>query len=195
MGLSLLCSTIANDFKLWERGKVLWQSMWYWESTADAPLRVPKPLAAFMANYLQKDSNGDIRQLVGPKYAGTSRLDVSVLTVLPGRELPSRTTAAVEFYYVVSGTGLFSQQGVMDTSNIARGDCFVIDPGRMRWISNPSTNLEDLVLLRATDGAPVYSRSTFDTIRRDPNRKSTTLEVLADGLHQVKEYVSRASSV
>ena len=144
----------------------------------------------------QTNNNDDgesssVRLIVSPHTAATSTLHVSVLTIAPGRELPSYPARAVEFYYVISGTGSFSQQGVVETNAIHPGHCFVVDVGSMRWISNGKTNTHNLVLLRATDGGLSYSRvHPADRIRRDPNYKVSaaySLEsMLAKGLRNVQ---------
>jgi len=115
----------------------------------------------------------------------TAHRNVSVITIVPGRELPSKRARNVEFYHVVSGQGLFSQQGVDITSSVVKGDAFVVDPGSIRWISNADGS-EDLVLLRATDGGLVYSNPNYDVIRRDPNRRVTAMEVLKDSFRQAQ---------
>jgi len=118
---------------------------------------------------------------------------VSLLRLYPGREMPSQKAQAVEFYCVVAGSGYFSQQGVNETGSIHVGDCFIVDPGNMRWISN-RTGTEDLVLLRATDGANRYygpstggaMGSLLDSIRMDPNRRATAMDTLRNSFQQVK---------
>jgi len=182
-GLSLLVSSLSQQFGIGERCKTLWQYCWNFEKKADVPLRVPSTLDAARLEFIVKSDDGTIRRLVSPENAGTWKLNVSTLTLLPGRELPSRRARAVEFYHVLSGKGLFSQQGINETSQVEAGDCFVVDPGSMRWISN-SNGTENLVLLRATDGGIAYSRPDFDVIRRDPNRRVTAMDVLKDSFRQ-----------
>lgn len=175
-----------------ERLKVLWHYCWSWEKKSDAPLRVPANLDDTAAigrilkqHAVQNTDDGKICCLVSPSNAGTYRLNVSMITISPGREMPSRTAKNVEFFYVVSGYGMFSQQGINETSPVRKGDCFVVEIGSIRWISN-SNGSEDLVLLRATDGGNAYSSSNFDAIRMDPHRRLTAMDVMKGSLRQVK---------
>lgn len=151
----------------------------------DAPLRLPSSFEDANLEYIQKGTDGSIQLLVSPKNAGTWRLNVAVLTIPSGRELPPRRAAAVEFYYVLSGTGLVSQQGLMETYEFKPGDCFIVDPGSMRWISN-KPGIEDLVLMRTTDGGSKYCQRTFELIRKDPNRRPSVMESLRESFHQLQ---------
>lgn len=124
-----------------------------------------------------------IKCIVSPYTTITSSLQVSVITLAPGYEIHHNRATAVEFYVVLSGVGLFSQQGVVETKTIQAGDGFVVSVGNMRWIANKcnrnihtgtsetkscSSNATDLILIRATDGGMRYNKSSIDTIRLDP---------------------------
>jgi mannose-6-phosphate isomerase-like protein (cupin superfamily) len=183
LGLALLYSSIDKELGITARMKVVWHYLWKWESKDDAPLRRPS-LATDSNDFVQSSDDGSVQLLVSPKNAATWRLNVSLVTIQPGREIPSFTTRFVEFYYVLSGAGKLSQSGIVETLDIHKGHTFVVDPGTVRWMSN-SKSIEPLVLLRATDGGNVYSRPSFDCIRPDPNRKST-ITSLRDGLKQVE---------
>ena len=195
MGLSLLYSSIDKEFGMTARMKVVWHYLWKWETKEEAPWRRPT-LATESKFFVQQSDNGSVQLLVSPMNAATWRLNVSIVTIQPGREIPSFTTRFVEFYYVISGSGKLSQSGIVETLDIQKGHAFVIDPGTIRWMSN-SKSLEPLVLLRATDGGNRYSHPSFDNIRPDPNQKST-VTALRDGLKQVeslaKTYYSHVGS-
>jgi mannose-6-phosphate isomerase-like protein (cupin superfamily) len=183
MGLSLLYSSIDKELGLTARMKVGWHFLWRWETKEDAPWRKPK-IATDSDDFIQAGDNGSVQLLVSPQNAATWRLNVSILTIQPGREIPSFTTRFVEFYYVISGSGKLSQSGIVETLDFQRGHAFVVDPGSIRWMSN-SKNSEPLVLLRATDGGNRYSHPSFDNIRLDPNRRST-MSTIREGLKQVE---------
>jgi mannose-6-phosphate isomerase-like protein (cupin superfamily) len=183
VGLSLLYSSIDKELGLTARMKVGWHYLWKWETKADAPWRKPV-IATESTEFIQRGPNGSVQLLVSPKNAATWRLNVSLVTLQPGREIPSFTTRFVEFYYVVSGSGRLSQSGIVETLDIQKGQAFVVDPGSIRWLSN-SKNSEPLVLLRATDGGNRYSHPSFDNIRLDPNRRSP-LDTIREGLKQVE---------
>jgi mannose-6-phosphate isomerase-like protein (cupin superfamily) len=129
--------------------------------------------------------------IVTPKKAATSSLNVTLLTLHPGREIPSTVSVGVEFYYVISGSGSFSQQGIHARGNVGVGDAFVVQPGRMRWISN-AAGTEDFILLRASDDARqqyasrvLSSTNTPDQIRMDPSRVSNLSVRLREGIRRV----------
>ncbi|GKY94123.1 hypothetical protein MPSEU_000378400 [Mayamaea pseudoterrestris] len=184
MGLSLLYSSIDKEFGLTARMKVGWHYLWKWETKDEAPWRRPS-MATSSKDFIQNSDNGSVQLLVSPKNAATWRLNVSILTVQPGREIPSFTTRFVEFYYVISGSGKLSQSGIVETLDIEKGQAFVIDPGSIRWMSNRKS-IEPLVLLRATDGGNRYSQSKFDNIRPDPNQRHAMTNTLRDGLKTVE---------
>jgi len=190
MGMSLLYASVLQQFRFVERFRLSWNDWWDWGRTHEAPLRVPMSIMD-TSDFIQTGDDGSVRLLVSPKHAATSTLHVSLVTLQPGREIPSKKTVGVEFYYVVSGKGRFSQSGVVETLDVAKGDGFVVDSRSIRWISN-SKGKEELVLLRATDAGNRYSQSTFDHIRRDPNLRST-MGYVTDSLRQVsqkaKDYV------
>ena len=193
LGCTLLYSTLSSRFRLSERFRLFWFYLWNTDETKDlTPFRCPAP-ASEATQLLQQTRDGEssVKLILSPNTTATSTLHVSVLTIAPGRELPSYPARAVEFYFVLSGAGSFSQQGVVETHAVAPGDCFVVDVGRMRWIANRKTNVSDLVLLRCTDGGLSYSRlHPADRIRRDPNHKASaaySLEtMLATGLRTVQ---------
>lgn len=165
-----------------------------------------------LENAVEQADDGSVRLLVTPQTAATGTLHVSLICIGKGRELPSCYAPAVEFYYVVScpdGGCSFSQQGVTETSILKTGDCFVVDAGNMRWITNRA-GLSPLLLLRVTDGGSRYNRpNSTEQIKLDPtlkknqNRNSyfqrvTTMERLKDGLRQVHDlalkYVAKKPS-
>ena len=123
--------------------------------------------------------------MLSPNTASTSSLHVSLMSLQPDCEVFSQKAVGVEFYYVLSGTGCFSQQGVVETTKISKGDCFVADIGNMRWI-NIRDAKDELLLLRATDGGNQYSSPKLDRIRRDPNHKATTISRITDRFRQVQ---------
>jgi len=175
----------------------------FWLSKDLTPFRVPKPAVGSTEIIQESNDGSSVRLLLSPNSAATAHLHASLLTITPGRELPSYRARAVEFYYVISGNGSFSQQGVVETNSIAAGDCFVVDSGNMRWISNSKKAVTDLVLLRVTDGGLQYNRlHPADKIRRDPNHKSvssrSSMELIASGLRTVqakaRDYYSNSSS-
>lgn len=170
-----------------ERARLIWNT-WLWDEKKKAPLRLPVSVADTADVFVSQMSEfGSVRVLVSPAVAATSFLHVSLLTLQPECEIAPCKSRSVEFYYVMSGSGLFSQQGVVETSRLSAGDGFVVDPGSMRWISN-SKGTEALILLRASDGGSFYSKRNFDPIRLDPNRKASTLDLLKDGYEKVKVF-------
>lgn len=203
MGLSLLCATISQQFHLGQRGRLWLRSWWYWEDPADLPLRVPAPLVRHVggddtdatsngsedqaAVMVQRDSHGSVRLLVSPHRAATQHLQVAHLTIRPGREIPPGPAPGTEFYLVLEGSGVVSQQGIAATSELHKGDAFVVEVGRMRWISNPAL-ADDLVLLRASDVGN-HIPGFGERIRQDPNRRpsptTAALEALQDGFRRV----------
>jgi quercetin dioxygenase-like cupin family protein len=185
MGISLLHSTTLQRLRVFERLRLTWHDWWDFGNMANAPLRRPVDILK-TSEFIQQGENGSVRLLVSPSIAATCNLHVSVVSLAPGREIPSRRAAALEFYYVVSGSGAFSQQGVAETGQIEKGDGFVVDAGSTRWISNIK-GTEDLILVRASDGGNRYSGPRFDLIRKDPNMKSTTIDVIAGGIRQVQD--------
>lgn len=165
-----------------------WNTWWRKSPISDIAWERAGPIRQ-ARNFLTQTADGSIRCIVTPEIIATASLNVSLLTLHPGREIPTTRSAGVEFYYVLEGSGRFSQRGVRETATVQRGDCFVVYPGSSRWISNYNTgvNREDLVLLRATDGGTRYSRDqVLDVIRMDPEykKKSTgAMERLRNGLH------------
>jgi mannose-6-phosphate isomerase-like protein (cupin superfamily) len=199
---------MAKQFKLGERCKQLARAWWYWENPEEGPFRLPASLlqeatstassnTTAGAPFLQRNGNGSIRELVSPGNASTYNLHVATLAIGPGRELAPSRSNGVEFYYVLSGSGVVSQQGIAATSQIRAGDCFVVDVGQMRWIANPNALTEDLVLLRASDagGGNVGGFGVRDLIRLDPNRKAaSTIDTIKDSVRHIhslaKDYVN-----
>ena len=201
VGLSLLCATLSQQFQLGQRGRLWLRSWWYWEDPADLPLRVPAPLippdgadasssgsgdeeAAVM---VQRDAHGSVRLLVSPRCVATQHLQVAHLILRPGREIPPGPAPGTEFYLVREGSGGVSQQGIAVTSDLRKGDAFVVEVGRMRWIANPAL-ADDLVLLRASD-VGTRTPGFGERIRQDPNRRpspaTAALEALQDGFRRV----------
>jgi mannose-6-phosphate isomerase-like protein (cupin superfamily) len=197
MGISMLYS--ALQLRWWERSRLFWKYWFNMDETKELfPYRTPVQGVHAEATWASED--GSVRVLVSPSTAATSSLHVSLLTLPPGRELPSTTAAGVEFYYVVSCASegaTFSQQGVIETSQLKPGDCFVVDAGSMRWISNAAAKAEPLVLLRATDGGERYSQAGMDRIRMDPNRSKNyyenAMKRLSAGFTQVKNMAKEFS--
>jgi mannose-6-phosphate isomerase-like protein (cupin superfamily) len=183
MGLSLAYAALMQEFRFPERARLIWKRWWY--DKEKAPFRMPVLVAEAKDVFVSQMSEfGSVRVLVSPAVAATSFLHVSLLTVQPGCEIAPRKSRSVEFYYVMSGSGLFSQQGVNSTSRITVGTGFVVDPGSLRWIANRGS--EALILMRASDGGSKYSKRNFDPIRMDPNRKASTLDYIKDGYEQIK---------
>lgn len=182
-----------KEFRLWERTRLLWNDWWTFDDKARAPFRTPQQISA-TPHILTDSRTGKIQLILSPAIAATSTLHISLLTLQSGCEISSCHAPSVEFYYVVSGSGLFSQQGIIETATLTAGDGFVVDPGSMRWIANK--NSEPLVLMRAADGGDRYSRRNLDVIRMDPNRKSSTMEMLQGGYDKMKvlakDYVAKS---
>lgn len=187
LGCSLLYNNLTTRFRVSERFRLFWLYWWNLDESRDlTPYRSPSP-ALDASEFIQQSADGSVRLLLSPNTAATSTLHVSLVSIVPGREMPSRKARGVEFYYVVAGRGVFSQQGVVETKAVQPGDCFVVDSGNMRWISNNKASKEDLVLLRATDGGLQYSsRSHADRIRRDPNHRASSMERLTVGFRAVQ---------
>lgn len=74
------------------------------------------------------EADGVCRELLSPATALTSNLYVVVLTIPSGKELVAQIAQGVEFYYVIHGIGAFTSGDI--SSNISKGDGFVVDPGR-----------------------------------------------------------------
>ena len=120
----------------------------------------------------------------------TDTLHISLLRFRPNCEMPSQVSPPyAEFYYVISGSGLVSQQGIIETMEIEAGCAFVVDPLSMRWISSIrgrynggdndiDQNGDELVLLRVTDGGSLYSKSQWNQFRLDPNHSDKLLSTL-----------------
>lgn len=137
---------------------------------------------------MEESRDGTVSLLLSSKTAPTDHLNVHLLTLAADCEIPSRHAPGVEFYYVITGEGTFSQQGVAKTQLIGPGDCFVVDVGHMRWIRSARRGTEPLVLLRATDGGHAYTNGSYkDAIRLDPNHKTTSVEALSSGLRKMQE--------
>jgi mannose-6-phosphate isomerase-like protein (cupin superfamily) len=134
---------------------------------------------------IQQSDDGEVRLLLSPNVAATPSLHVSLVSLQPDCEIPSQKAIGVEFYYVVSGTGSFSQQGVVETTPLRKGDCFVVDVGNMRWISSKGAK-DELLLLRATDGGNQYNSPSVDRIRHDPNHKVTSIGKITNRIRQVQ---------
>ena len=194
LGISLLYNTVTSYFRLNEHFRLAWYSIGRKSGSEDTIKWERSAPILDAKNFLTKTNDGSIRLIVSPETALTSSLNVSLLTLSPGREIPSTVSTGVEFYYVIDGEGSFSQQGVLETAKLHRGDCFVVLPGRFRWISNnndnSNKNTQDLVLLRASDCGIDYNRSQrLDVIRMDPAyKKKNTMDRLRDGLQSVQDF-------
>jgi mannose-6-phosphate isomerase-like protein (cupin superfamily) len=215
----MLCSSILVQFRVVERLR-LWQRYCFNtdESLTLYPFRVPISLvdvqneAGKVKNAAETPDDGSIRLLVTPRTAVTNSMHISLVCIAPGRELTSNKSPAVEFYYVVSSPAIgafFSQQGVIQTTSLKTGDCFVVDIGSMRWISNRDGS-SPLLLIRVTDGGLRYDYASAteqirldSTLKKNQNRsigivRVSTMDRLKDGLRQVqsiaKKYVYRQSN-
>jgi mannose-6-phosphate isomerase-like protein (cupin superfamily) len=192
----MLYSVVQQQFRIHARCRLLWQSCWD-EVMNHMLLRLPINLLEASQFKREASQHGLVSRLATHRNTTTSTLHVTILSLAPGTEMPSLHSSGVEFYYVLSGVGMFSQQGVFETATISKGDAFVVDVGAMRWLSN-SKGSEDLVLLRATDGGALYDRPAMNLIRWDPNRKPSAIEQFSNGLRQVhkmaKEYASVSSA-
>jgi quercetin dioxygenase-like cupin family protein len=183
-----LYSAVANYFRIHERFRLCWHSK---KRRDDLPWHESGSLRN-AKNFLTQTPDGAIQLIVTPETAATNSLNVSLLTLHPGREIPPTISVGVEFYYVLEGVGRFSQTGVIETATILPGDAFVVYPGSTRWISNNNTNgsKDNLILLRATDGGTQYScRQLLDIIRMNPNyrEEKNNIERLRDGIQQLNE--------
>ncbi len=137
--------------------------------------------------------------VVSPYTAPTSALSVVLLTLPPGTELARNAARGVEFYYVLQGNGLShvhqSRSGEATSVVIRQGQGWVVDPGKLRWISNPSSlsSSADLIILRAADdGGWAFERK--DLVIPAQSSSSTTLastaaDFLASGLKQLESMV------
>ena len=130
--------------------------------------------------------HGSVRLLVSSSQAATSGLQMVVITIRPGCEMPSTRAVSLEVYQVLSGTGLVSQQGVTTTCTVAPGDLWVVDPGGMRWINNNNNNTvpaplgrTDLVLLRTVDAkVAAYGKTSHPLNRIAMDSARRTLSAL-----------------
>ena len=168
-----------------------------WWGTNDAPLRKPLNLlqtspsssALSAGEYVQKGQEGKVQVLVSHDIVASPTLHVTLLTLAPGAELPSQVARGAEFYYVVSGSGTFSQQYINGTFDITARDVFMVDPGSIRWITNRKGQ-EDLVLLRACDSGSTQYPNEGDCLRMDPNLKTLStvaMDQLREGIRQVQK--------
>jgi quercetin dioxygenase-like cupin family protein len=187
IGLSLLYNAAATQFRIHERLRYTWHSIWRDEERETNWYEGSKLCSS--GQVLTETENGSIRLILSPENAETSSLNVSVITLHPGREIPPTRSNGVEFYYVLSGTGCFSQYGVSHTPEVKAGDAFVIHPDSTRWIANSKNQAtEEFVLLRATDAGCSAGRNYQDIIQMDPNyrTKLRAMDKLKDGLKQVQ---------
>lgn len=196
IGLSLLYSAITTQFRIHQRIRYTWHSIWRDQETEINWYEGSE--LGISGNVLTETENGSIRLILSPENAKTSALNVSVITLNPGREISPAPSLGVEFYYVLSGKGCFSQYGVSHTPEVKAGDAFVIHPNSTRWIANSKNRTEEeLVLLRATDAG--CGRNYQDIIQMDPNyrTKMKSMDRLKDGLMQVqtmaKDFVKSSS--
>lgn len=181
LGFSYLYYHIITRYRISEYFRLLWLYCWNVDERKDlSPFRIPTSVTtlttpssstATTASIPSLTNDGSVRLLLSPHTAITPSLHVTLLTIQPGQEIPSHRARAVEFYYVVSGSGSYSQQGVVDTYRLQSKDCFVVEYGHLRWIANGVSNRENLILLRVTDGGLEYCP---DRIRSDPNIRTST---------------------
>lgn len=167
-----------------------------WWGTNDAPLRKPLPLLQIEGKNVQKGEEGKVAVLVSQEVVASPTLHVTVLTLAPGAELPSQTSRGAEFYFVVSGSGNFSQQYINGNFEINSRDVFMVDPGSIRWISNRNGK-EDLVLLRTCDSGNSSYPNKGDCLRMDPGLKALTtvaMDQLREGIRRVQEMTRGGSS-
>lgn len=198
VGLSLLYNAAVSQFRIHERLRYTWYSIWRDEEREINWYEASNLESS--GNILTETENGSVRLILSPENAKTSTLNVSVITLHPGREIPPTKSLGVEFYYVLSGTGCFSQYGVSHTPEVKAGDAFVIHPDTTRWIANSKNQAtEQLILLRATDAGYSAGRNYQDIIQMDPNyrTKIRAMDKLKDGLMQVqtmaKDFVKSSS--
>lgn len=190
-----------------ERLRFLLWHPWGGDAKKAAPLRLPTSLTAATAVTTQGDNkalvsseHGSIRVLVSDRTAPTNHLHMSLVILKPGCEIPPLRAASLEVYTVLAGSGMVSQQGVVETSSIATGQAWVVDPGCFRWVSNLNGST-DLVLLRTTDRLPPYAlaSSAMNRIRPDPTRRTSSSafdaatcmgSTLSESMRQVQQMAS-----
>jgi mannose-6-phosphate isomerase-like protein (cupin superfamily) len=137
MGLSVLISTGMRRKRVPERLRLALYSWLYddendKENSLSKRLRKPTKVTDVEAKTLGAEgveTDGVRRELLSPATALTSNLYVVVLTIPSGKELVAQKAQGVEFYYVIHGIGVFAS-GDDTTSDISKGDAFVVDPGR-----------------------------------------------------------------
>lgn len=184
----MLFSSLTSYFRIPERLHLLYLYFTNVDATKDLyPYR--QPTRAIDTETIKQTEEGFVKLVLSPDTAATGSLNVSLLSVKPGCEIPPSRSAGVEFYYIVSGSGSFSQQGVVETKPVQEGDCVVVGAFNMRWMSNKGR--DDLVLLRATDGGDNYGheRSSVNVIRRDPMQKKSVanLAKITSGVRKMQE--------
>jgi quercetin dioxygenase-like cupin family protein len=176
VGLNFVVTTLLQQFRVVERLRFLLWHPWEHDAKKAAPLRLPGNLTAQGKDKdLVTCEHGCIRVLVSDRTAPTNHLHMSLVILKPGCEIPPLRAASLEVYTVLAGSGMVSQQGVVETSSIGTGQAWVVDPGCFRWVSNRNGST-DLVLLRTTDrlGPYALASSAMNRIRPDPNRRTTS---------------------
>jgi mannose-6-phosphate isomerase-like protein (cupin superfamily) len=136
MGLSVLISAGMRRKRVPERLRLALYSWLYDdENDKEGPLtkrlRKPTKVTDVEGKALGAEggeTDGVRRELLSPATALTSNLYVVVLTIPSGKELVAQKAQGVEFYYVIHGIGAFASGG--SSSDISKGDGFVVDPGR-----------------------------------------------------------------
>jgi mannose-6-phosphate isomerase-like protein (cupin superfamily) len=188
IGVSLLLSTLNSYFRIVPSMRVFWRFMSNTDETKELfPYRIPTSAASPSKGPSSSSSTKEgeeakeetaqnssssptitVRTLVDPSMATTAHLHVQYISIPPHYEIPPKKSSAVEFYYVIAGTGVMSQQGIPVRQALTTGDCCVVDAHHMRWFKNTtaSQSQQPLILLRATDGP-----CGPDRIRKDPNHR------------------------
>ena len=195
MGVQLLLATFLQQFRIVERFRLYFTKTW--EAKDASPWRIPnnflqlteKTLASSSSDkedsssssskdsFLFQSTHGSVRVLVSSAQAATSSMQMAIITLRPSGEMPTARAASLEVYQVLSGTGHVSQQGVTTTHQVTAGQLWVVDPGSLRWMNNPSTTT-DLVVLRTVDAkAAVYnaSGSALNRITQDSARRTLSV--------------------
>ena len=125
----------------------------------------------------KEDNSGILSELLSPDWALTSNLHVAMVTLPFAAELSPRKSAGVEFYYVISGEGIYFHDS--GDFMISSGSAFLVDPGKLRSFS--ATRRGQLVLLRVTDAPLVAGYDvTTEQIDASPSSSKSLMEVGLD---------------
>jgi len=165
VGCTLLVKAIDAHFRITDQIRLKWYAGWR-HARGQQEWRSQNLLTACARRTVTSNEHGSIQLLVSPETALTSSLATHVVTIAPGSELGPQESRALECYYVLSGRGRASREGGGTTAKLRPGDCFVVNPSKIRWIGNSITHADDLVLLRSTDGGLCPLK---EVIKRDPS--------------------------